>query len=208
MVRSMSARAAAHPVFYSLRECILREQESPLKHEYLAGQIYAMAGGTPEHALLASVISAKLSAALDGSRCDVYSSDLRIRVRKADLTTYPDASVVCGQPRTDPEDKNSVINPIVIVEVTSKSTEKYDRGEKFEHYKQIPSLQEYVIVSHSEPAIEVRRRVGGRWTSRVARAGEQAVLSSVDVALDVDAIYQAASRARSRRSGDSRRRRP
>jgi len=201
----MSARAAVHPVFYSLRDYILMERGSPFKHEYIAGQIYAMSGGTPEHARLATVINRILDAALNGGRCDVYSSDLRIRVGKADVTTYPDVSVICGAPQTAPEDRNSVINPVVIVEVTSKSTEKYDRGEKFEHYKQIPSLREYVLVSHREPTIEVWRRTGNRWMSRVARAGEQAELSSVGVTLDVDAIYQAAARARKPRSGDLRR---
>jgi len=201
----MSARAVTHPVFYSLQEYVFLERGNTLKHEYVAGRIYAMSGGTPEHARLTAVIIGTLSAALNSGRCDVYSSDLRIRIRKADVNTYPDASVICGAPQMDPADKNSAINPIVLVEVTSKSTEQYDRGEKFEYYKQIPSLREYVLVSHREPAIEVRRRTGRRWTSHVARAGGQLELKSVDVTLDVDAIYQAAARARKPRSGDHRR---
>jgi Uma2 family endonuclease len=200
----MTARAT-HQVFCSVLDYVLMERGSPIKHEYLAGRIYAMSGGTPEHARLAMIIGRILDAALNGGRCDVYSSDLRIRVRKADLLTYPDASVVCGPPQTGPDDKISATNPIVIVEVTSKSTEKYDRGEKFGYYKQVPSLREYVLVSHREPAIEVRRRTGNRWISHVARAGEQAVLSSVGVTLDVDPIYQAAARARKPQSGDHRR---
>jgi Uma2 family endonuclease len=206
----MSARAVVHPVFYSFRDYVRVEQDSGVKHEYLAGQIYAMAGGTAEHALLAAVISSELTVALHGGRCRVYTSDLRVRVRKTGLGTYPDVTVVCGPREPDPEDENTVTNPIVLVEVASKSTEKYDRGEKFEHYKQIRSLREYVIVSRRERAIEVRRRTASGWTSHVARAGEKAVLKSVDVTLDVDAIYLAATevapeRGRKSQSGDSRR---
>jgi len=185
--------SAAHPVFHAFSDYVLLETNSPIKHEYLAGQIYAMAGGTPEHAALAMAVGAKLTLALEGGRCRVYSSDLRIRVSKTGLATYPDVSVVCGPREVDPEDKNSVTNPTLLVEVTSKSTEEYDRGEKFDHYKAIPSLREYVLVSHREASIEVRRRQdGGAWTSYVFRARERAELGAVPCVLDVDAIYAAA----------------
>ncbi len=206
----MSARAVVHPVFYSFRDYVRVEQDSQLKHEYLDGQIYAMAGGTAEHALLAMIVGGELMVALRGGRCRVYSSDMRVRVRKTGLCTYPDVTVVCGPREPDPEDVNTVTNPIVLVEITSKSTEKYDRGEKFDHYKQIRSLREYVLVSQRDRAIEVRRRTASGWTSHVARAGEKAVLKSVCVTLDVDAVYLAATevapeRARKPQSGDSRR---
>ncbi len=212
----MSARAASHPVFHTFRDYV-RVDEDQIKHEYLARQIYAMAGRTPEHSAIATVVAAELMLALRGGPCRVYNSDLRIRVRETGLATYPDISVVCGRRELDPEDKNTVTNPIVLVEVTSKSTEKYDRGGKFEHYQQIRSLREYVIVSHRERIIEVRRRTHSGWTSHVARAGGEAELTSVDVTLDVDAIYQAATeptakslspqaRARKPQSGDHRRR--
>jgi len=204
----MSARADVHPVLYSFRDYLRVEQDSQIKHEYLAGQIYAVAGGTAEHALLTGVISGELVVALRGGRCRVYSSDMRVRVRKTGLCTHPDVTVVCGPREPDPEDANTVTNPIVLVEVASKSTEKYDRGEKFENYKQIRSLREYVLVSQSERTIEVRRRTASGWTSHVARAGEKAVLKSVDVTLDVDAVYLAATEVapeRARKSGDSRR---
>jgi Uma2 family endonuclease len=186
--------SAAHPVFHSFADYVRLERDFPTtKHEYLAGHIYAMAGGTPEHAALAAVVTAKLSTALEGGRCRVYSSDLRIRVPKTGLTTYPDVSVVCGPREADPEDKNTVTNPTLLVEVTSKSTEEYDRGEKLDHYKSIPSLREYVLVSHREPLIEVwRRQDGGSWTSQVFRARGKAALDSVSCVLDVDAVYAAA----------------
>jgi Uma2 family endonuclease len=186
--------SVAHPVFYSFKEYGEIEDVSEVKHEYLAGQIYAMAGGTPEHAALAMAVGAQLGTALAGGRCRVHSSDLKVRVLETGLCSYPDVSVVCGPRELDPESKTTLTNPTLLVEVTSKSTEEYDRGDKFDHYRQIPSLREYVLVSHREPAIEVRRRgVDGQWTSSVARAGERVELVSVPCVLDVSAIYEAAS---------------
>jgi Uma2 family endonuclease len=186
--------SAAHPVFHSLRDYFAFEEHSPDKHEYLAGQIYAMAGATPDHAALAAAVTVEIGVLLKGRSCRVYSSDLRIGVRESTLVTYPDVSVVCGPNELHPENENNVTNQIVLVEVTSKSTEEYDRGEKFAHYRQIPALREYVLVSHTERAIEVRRReADGSWTSHVARAGERAELTSVGCTLDVDAIYTAAT---------------
>jgi Uma2 family endonuclease len=205
----MTARATRHPVFYSFRDYILLERDSPIKHEYIGGQILAMSGGTAQHSLLTAAISHELMGALRDGHCRVYNSDMRVRIRKADVSTYPDVSVVCGPREPDPEDKDSITNPVLIVEVASKSTEKYDRGVKFEYYRQIRSLREYVLVSQSERAIEVWRRTGNRWSNQVARAGEQVELRSVGVVLDVDAIYQAATEEQTRkpRSGDRRRRR-
>jgi Uma2 family endonuclease len=181
---------AVHCVRYTFREYLTTEEDSPIKHEYLEGQIYAMAGGTPEHAALAAAVTTKLGVALAGTRCRVYSSDLRVRALATGLGTYPDVSVVCGKREHDPEDANTVVNPTVVVEVTSKSTEEYDRGEKFDHYRQIPSLADYVVVSHRERAIEVRSRdARGEWSIRVARAGERAEIRSIGASLDVDAIY-------------------
>jgi Uma2 family endonuclease len=190
----IEAMSAAHPVFYSFAEYVQLEELSTVKHEFLGGRIYAMAGGTPEHAALTMAVGIALGAALEGGRCRVYSSDLMIRVPATGLGTYPDVTVVCGPRQTDPESKNAVTNPALIVEVTSKSTEEYDRGEKFDHYKQIPSLREYILVSHREPEIEVRRREpDGQWTSRVVRGGERVELVSVPSTLDVTAVYGAAS---------------
>jgi Uma2 family endonuclease len=190
----MAALTSPHPVFYSFAEYVRLEDGSTVKHEYLEGHIYAMAGGTPDHAALAAEISATIVAAIRGGRCRAHSSDLRIRVRETGLATYPDVSVVCGPRELDPEDRNTVTNPTLLVEVTSKSTDGYDRGKKFEHYRQIPSLREYVLVSHAERAIEVRRReANGDWSTTVSRAGECADLKSIDGVVDVDALYDAAA---------------
>jgi Uma2 family endonuclease len=151
-----------------------------------------MAGGTLEHAALAAAVVTRLGLALEGGRCRICSSALRIRVLATGLTTYPDVSVICGPRQVDPEDKNSITNPILLVEVTSESTEQYDRGEKFEHFQRIPSLREYVLVSHAGRTIEVRRcEADGSWTSHVAHAGERAELTSAECMLDVDGLYDA-----------------
>lgn len=185
---------ALHRVHYTFAEYLALEEASTVRHEYLDGQIYGMAGGTPEHGAMKAMVVAKLATQLEGGRCRVLDSDVRIRVLETGLATYPDASVVCGPWRLDPEDKNTVINPVVLVEVTSKGTEEYDRTDKFENYRLIPTLQEYVLVSHRTREIEVRRRgAGGEWQSIVARAGEHLELSSIACTVEVDALYDAAT---------------
>jgi Uma2 family endonuclease len=191
---SAAMSRVAHPVFYTFAEYIRLEEDSSIKHEYLGGQIYAMAGGTIDHAALAAALLMRIGNALEGRPCRAYTSDLRIRVRKTGLATYPDASVVCGPVESDPESKHTVTNPVLLVEVTSKSTEQYDRTEKLDHYREIASLRECVLVSHRERAIEVHRRdEAGRWTVAVAREGEKAELASVGCVLDVTALYDAAT---------------
>src|SRR5215471_2519866 len=141
---------ATHRTRYTRAEYIAFERSSNSKHEYLDGAIYAMAGGSREHAMIAGNVITLLNVALRGHPCAVHSSDLRIRVLDTGLETYPDATVVCGRAQMDPDDAHVVLNPVVVVEVTSPSSEEYDRGEKLEHYKQIPSLREVVLVSHRE----------------------------------------------------------
>src|SRR5215831_14711660 len=148
----------AHPSRYTRAEYIALERSSNVKHEYLDGRIYAMSGGSREHAAIAVNVSTLLNVALRGKPCAVHSPNLRIRVLDSGLETYPDVSVICGKPEIDPDDKHAVTNPVVLVEVTSPSTEAYDRGEKLEHYKRIASLREIVLVSHREKLVEIIRR--------------------------------------------------
>jgi Uma2 family endonuclease len=184
--------AVSHPVFHTFAEYVRLEADSTVRHEFVGGRIYAMAGGTPEHSALKVAMILRLGRAVEGGRCRVYDSDLRIRVQKTGLCTYPDASVVCGPREVDPEDKNTVTNPALIVEVMSASTEEYDRGEKFDHCRDIASLVEYVLVSHRERMVEVRRReASGTWTVTTARAGERAELRTIGCMMDVDGLYDA-----------------
>jgi Uma2 family endonuclease len=183
--------AASRPQ-YSIDEYVRLEEYANLKHEFLDGQIYAMAGGTLEHSAMATSVSTALSVQLRGRGCEVFNSDARVRVIATGLDTYPDVSVACGPIERDSGDKHAMTNPIVIVEVTSDSTEDYDRGKKLEHYKRIPSLREVVIVSHRRPHIEVHRRgSSGEWTTTEAGASERIVVESVGCALVVDEVFRA-----------------
>jgi Uma2 family endonuclease len=171
-------------------EYLAAEAVSEVRHEFLNGEVWEMAGGTPEHAALASAINRELGLALRGKPCRTYSSDLRIRVVDTGLSTYPDVTVVCGQLATAADDEDAAINPIVLVEVLSETTEGYDRGAKAAHYRRIPSLREYVLVSQAEPRIEVHRRTeSGRWEILDARPGESIELTSLGIRLDVAAVY-------------------
>lgn len=186
--------APVHAVHYAWREYLALERASNIKHEYLDGQIYAMAGGTPAHAALQLAVPNLLFSQLRTGRCRALGSDLRIRVVATGLATYPDVTIICGPRETDPEDENSVTNPTLLVEVLSPSTAVYDRGEKFAHYKRIPSLRQYVLVSPDEPRVEVwTRDDDAAWTSTVFTDGDRAELGSIGARLDVRELYQAAA---------------
>lgn len=165
------------------------ERRSEEKHEYLRGEVWAMAGGTPSHARIAANVIGTLIAALRGKPCGVFSSDLRVRVVETDRSTYPDVTVICGKREIAADDENAVVNPTLIVEVLSDATEASDRGEKFAHLQRLASLQEYVLVSQREQRVEVfRRGEGATWTLLPYTSGRVA-LSSVDAALDFADIY-------------------
>jgi Uma2 family endonuclease len=176
----------------SYGEYLAAEATSTVRHEYLRGEIYAMAGGTPSHALLAMAIGSDLRVALAGRPCGVFSSDLRVRIQATDLSTYPDVTVVCGKLEHANEDPHAATNPVLLVEVLSDSTEAYDRGEKFAHYRRLPSLREYVLVSQREPRLEAYyKNADGAWTLAEAGAGQVLELRSLEgVRLDVDALYR------------------
>ena len=181
----------AQTPYVSHAEYLALEEKSATKHEWRDGVIYGMAEGAPDHAGLAAAVVGELGTQLRGKRCRVYTADLKVRVLATGLATYADVSVVCGALEVDPEDKNAVTNPVVLVEVLSDSTEAYDRGEKFGHYRRIPSLAEYVLVSQRSPKIEVfRKNEAGKWVlAEEASAGEVAPLLSIGCALSVDEVY-------------------
>jgi Uma2 family endonuclease len=180
---------------YTYQDYVWLEGESSTRHEFLAGEIVAMAEGTPEHAAMAAEVIGQLRERLRGGSCRVFTSDLGVRVLSTGLATYPDASVVCGPTERDPDKATNVTNPRLLVEVTSDSTEDYDRGEKLAHYQKIPSLECVVIVSHREPRLEVWSRVAGSagWSESIVRAGGSASIAALDCTLDVDAIWRAAA---------------
>lgn len=186
-----------HHVF-TYAEYLAHERDTGLRHEFLAGQIFAMAGGTPEHARLISEVSFVLRGAIDPQQCRVFSNDLKVCVKATGLVTYPDVTIVCGEPVRDATDSNAIVNPKVIVEVLSAGTEAYDRGEKWAHFRTIDSLQAYVLVSQIPQRIEVFERVGpGRDSSRefvhrLAGPHEALRIDCLEATLSVDALYAGA----------------
>jgi Uma2 family endonuclease len=173
---------------YSFRDYLAVEEVSAVKHEFLDGEIYAMAGGFVLHAALSASALAVLHAQLKG-RCRVFSSDLRIRVLATGLASYPDVTVVCGPVETDPESADTVVNPALVVEVLSPGTMDYDLGEKLDHYRRIPSLTAVVYVWQDRRQIEVRERRDGVWATVAAGPGAAVSIESVACRFDVDALY-------------------
>jgi len=171
---------------------LVLERDSASKHEYVNGGVYAMAGGSPEHARLAQAVGAELRAALRGRPCAPFSSDLRVRVLATGRSTYPDVTVIRGAVERASDDDDAAINPAVIVEVLSDSTESADRGDKWAHYQRIPSLGEYVLVSQVGRRIEVYSRDPDhpdRWHYQEYGAGASLPLARLGVTLEVDAVY-------------------
>jgi Uma2 family endonuclease len=173
---------------YSFQDYLAIEEVSTVRHEYLDGEIYAMAGGSMLHAALSATALAALHHQLAG-RCRIYSSDLRVRVLSSGLATYPDVTVVCGAAETDLENAETVVNPTVIVEVLSPATMEYDLGEKFDHYQRIPALGAVVYIWQDRRQVEVRARRGDGWKSTVAGAAGVAVIDAIACRLDIDALY-------------------
>lgn len=188
---------------YTIADYVRLEEQSPIKHEYIRGEIrvmpgaiesggdvHAMGGGTIEHARIAIAVATAIMRQLEGRRCAVFSSDARVRISASDVATYPDLVICCGSVEQDPDDRLAIANPTAVVEITSLSTERYDRGGKLDLYKLVPSLRDIVIVGHRERSIEVHHReVDSKWTVTNASTGEQVRVLSVDCALDVDAVY-------------------
>lgn len=179
-------------IHHTYAEYLALESASNVRHEFLAGQIYAMAGGTPEHAALAAAVIGLLFPQVRNTGCRAYDADLRVRTPSG-LTTYPDITVICGASERDPEDPNAVTNPTIVIEVLSRSTEEYDRGDKFEHYKSVASLRQVLLVASRERLIEVWTRDGhGRWSCTIAGEGDAAALI-IGARLDVRELYDAAA---------------
>ncbi len=184
----MSRMSTARRVHHSYDDYLLLLSSGDTKLEFCDGEIFAMAGGTPAHAELSVATSSLLRSALGG--CKVYSSDLKVHVEATGLSTFPDGTVVCEELRTAAFDRNAVINPAIVVEVTSRSTEDYDRGEKTSHYKQIPSLQAILIVSHRRRQITLVVRTDDGFDVRDVRSGERVRLVSPALDLAVDDVYR------------------
>lgn len=183
----------AHSVRYTYAQYLALERTSNVKHEFLGGQIFAMAGGTPEHAALAAAFVGLLFPDLAEHGCRAHSSDLRVRVRETGLATYPDVTIVCGASERDPDDPDAVTNPVILVEVLSPSTEEYDRGEKLQHYRTISSLEHYVLVAQDARSVESWTREGDAWTRAVLTEADMLELPAVGATLGIRTLYDTAA---------------
>lgn len=177
---------------YTYAQYVALERDSSTKHEFFDGEIYAMAGGSEDHSALAASVLAALVAGLGDRPCRVHTSDLRIYVEAVGLATFPDGAVICGPLQQHaPSPNATAVNPMVLLEVTSDSSEEYDTGAKLEAYQTIPTLREVILVSHRERRITVHRRdPAGTRSMRVAISGGRVAVESLGTELIVDAIYR------------------
>ena len=180
---------------YTYADYVALEESSPTKHEYFQGEIYAMAGGSEEHSALAAEVLRALGNALGDRPCRTHTSDLRVYIEATGMATFPDGSVICGKlEQHAPSPRATAVNPTVLFEVTSDSSEEFDTTTKLESYLTIPSLRDYLVVSHRERRITLHSRTShGGWETRVAIAGGKLTLSSLGTDLVVDEIYRASS---------------
>ena len=182
---------AARKLHLSYDDYLALERETDLRHEYLDGEAWAMAGGTPRHAVVKSNLTGLLWNRLRGRPCRAVDADLKIAIPDTGLYTYPDLSVICGALERSAQDRNAVVNPTVLFEVLSPSTEGWDRGGKFAHYRRIPTLQHFVLVSVDLSRVELYTRTpDGRWLLSEHGPGDEVPLSAVDIAFPVDALYE------------------
>ena len=178
--------------YYTPEQYLALERKAEYKNEYINGEIFAMSGASKAHNLIAGHIFVELSTQLRGKPCDIFISDMRVKVHPTGMYTYPDVVVACGEPNFEDKQLDTLTNPTVIIEVLSPSTENYDRGEKFAHYRKLESLRDYVLVAQDKVRVEhyVRSKdVGGQWifteisdpdgTLRLASIGCEVALQDV-----------------------------
>lgn len=173
------------------QEYLARERCAETKSEYLRGEVFAMSGASRQHNLIAVNTSRELSQQLRQRECEVYQADMRVKISATGLYTYPDVTVACGKPEFEDAHVDTLLNPTVLVEVLSPSTADYDRGGKFTHYRRLPSLREYVLISQDRPLVEHYVRQGeDEWLLTEYRSLEQSLqLPSVDCQLPLVEIY-------------------
>ncbi len=177
--------------FVTEAEYLELERESDIKHEYFQGEMLAMAGASPNHILIATTIASRLFYQLEKRPCFVFQGDLRLKVSAINFQAYPDVVVVCGEPKYTDDKPPALLNPTLIIEVLSPSTEQYDRGKKFQRYWALESLQEYVLVAQDAPSIErFLRQANGDWLYTAA-VGLNATLelASIQCSLALQDVY-------------------
>ena len=183
--------SAAAQTYLTPEEYLAFERKATTKHEYLNGQIVAMSGASFAHNFITANTANQLYNQLIESECQVATSDMRVKAIQTESYFYPDVVVVCGEPRSEDNTFDTLLNPTIIVEVLSHSTEVYDRGEKFEHYQEIVSLKDYILISQDKVHIEHYCRQGAGWLQTEFQ-GLEAVLPllSIDCELRLQDVYR------------------
>lgn len=177
---------------YTLAEYLAREEGAEYKSEFYQGQIFAMSGGSPEHNTASVNILTALRGRLRGLPCRPFNSDQQIRIPPNGLVAYPDVSVVCGELQRDPKAPNAINNPSVVFEVLSDSTENYNRGKKFDLYRQLESLREYILVAQDEAHVErFVRQADDSWLLTVFKGLDAVVeLATLGCSLTLAEVYE------------------
>ena len=177
---------------FTAEEYLWLDEKSPIKSEFCDGEIFARSGGTLDHARILRNLLGYLDAALQGTRCEVFPSDLRLHVERFQLYTYPDIMVICGKAKLLKGRKDTVTDATLLIEVLSESTQAYDRTEKFQFYKGLPSFADYLLVHQNRICVEQGHRQGpNQWLmSEHADIEQELVLASIDTRLPIHAIYR------------------
>jgi Uma2 family endonuclease len=180
------------PPLLSPQEYLARERAADFRSEYYRGEMFAMAGARWAHTRIKDNVGRYAGNRLENTPCQVVTSDLRVKVSATGLYTYPDALVVCDEPQFEDAVQDTLLNPRTIIEVLSESTEKYDRGVKFEHYQRVLSVQEYVLISQDRPLVErYVRHADGSWLySSFDGLAETFAFASVPVQIPLAEIYR------------------
>ncbi len=180
--------------FYTPEEYLALEDKAEHRSEYYQGQIYAMAGGSLNHSRIVDDLVGALNGALAARKrpCEAFSSDVRLQIKANGLFTYPDVLVICGEPQYATGRTDTVTNPVLIVEVLSNSTGTYDRDEKFELYKDLETLQNYVLISQKKAFVECFQRLDGRkWAIETYKGlSDNLFLAALELEIPLETIYR------------------
>ncbi len=178
--------------FITAADYLALERRAETKSEYLNGHIYAMSGASRNHNRITINLARRLGNQLSGSPCEPFVNDMRVKVNPTGLYTYPDVIVVCGEPQFEDADVDTLLNPKVIIEVLSDSTEAYDRGGKFAHYRALEALTDYLLVAQNEPRIEhFHRQSDGSWRYSVAEGLETEIeITTIGCLLQLTEVYE------------------
>jgi Uma2 family endonuclease len=183
----------AEPILkHTMEEYLVLEEKSVEKHEYYQGEIFAMAGASIQHNQITSNTHIAIGSYLQNKHCQIFQSDLKIHAATNSLITYPDLSIVCGAIETLEQHKQIVTNPSVLIEILSPTTQDYDRGGKFKLYRDITSLQEYILISSTETLVEkYTKQSNGTWVLQEYKTKDAVMhITTIDMQLHVDTLYR------------------